>query len=81
MISFMVKLLFDSLKLSGLFSAAVGFIAGSLILVLLDFIPPHKHIASEKGAIHAKMFRAGTLIAIGISLHNLPEGIAVASGY
>jgi ZIP family zinc transporter len=80
MISFM-ELLYDSLKLSGLLSAAMGFIAGSLILFILDFILPHKHMSNEKGTINAKMFRAGTLIAIGISLHNLPEGIAVASGY
>ena len=80
MMAFM-ELLFDSLRLSGLFSAAVGFIAGSLVLFILDFILPHKHIVDEKGTVKAKMFRAGTLIAIGISLHNLPEGIAVASGY
>ena len=80
MVSFM-ELLFDSLKLSGLFPAAVGFIAGSLMLFILDFLLPHKHIVSEKGVIDAKMFRTGTLMAIGISLHNLPEGIAVASGY
>jgi len=80
MLSFM-ELLFDSLRTSGLFPAAVGFIAGTLVLFILDFILPHKHIVSEKGVIDAKMFRTGTLIAIGISLHNLPEGIAVASGY
>ena len=80
MISFM-ELLFDSLRISGLFPAAVGFIAGSLLLFILDFLLPHKHIVSEKGVIKSKMLRTGTLIAIGISLHNLPEGIAVASGY
>jgi len=80
MLSFM-ELLFDSLKISGLFPAAVGFVAGTLVLFFLDFILPHKHIVSEKGVIDAKMLRTGTLIAIGISLHNLPEGIAVASGF
>jgi ZIP family zinc transporter len=80
MLSFM-ELLFDSLRLSGLFAAAVGFIAGTLVLFFLDFLLPHKHVVSEKGVIDAKMLRTGTLIAIGISLHNLPEGIAVASGY
>ncbi len=80
MMSFM-ELLYDSLELYGIFSAAVGFIAGSLVLFLLDYVLPHKHIVNEKGTINAKMFRAGTLIAIGISLHNIPEGIAVASGY
>jgi zinc transporter, ZIP family len=80
MLSFM-GLLFDSLVISGLFPAAVGFIVGILLFFVLDFILPHKHIVDEKGVIDGKMFRTGTLIAIGISLHNLPEGIAVASGY
>jgi ZIP family zinc transporter len=80
MLSFM-ELLVDSLTISGLFAASVGFIAGTLALFFLDIVLPHKHVVSEKGVINAKMFRAGTLIAIGIALHNLPEGIAVASSY
>jgi ZIP family zinc transporter len=80
MLSFM-ELLSDSIRISGLFPAAVGFIAGSLMLFILDFLLPHIHIVSEKGVIDTKMLRTGTLIAIGISLHNLPEGVAVASGY
>jgi ZIP family zinc transporter len=80
MLSFM-ELLYDSFATSGLFPAAVGFVAGSLLLFVLDFLLPHKHIVSEKGVIDTKMLRTGTLMAIGISLHNLPEGIAVASGY
>ncbi|MBT8172330.1 ZIP family metal transporter [Candidatus Bathyarchaeota archaeon] len=80
MLSFM-ELLFDSVMISGFFPAAVGFISGSLLLFLLDFLLPHKHVVSEKGVFKAKMLRSGTLLAIGISLHNIPEGIAVASGY
>jgi len=57
-------------------------VIGSLILFFLDFLLPHEHFSvSEKGVIDAKMFKSGILIAIGISLHNLPEGIAVALGY
>jgi ZIP family zinc transporter len=88
MLSFL-QLLFKSLETSGLFPAASGFIAGSLVLFLLDFFLPHEHFSvSEKGIIDTKILkdarilkRQGLLIAIGISLHNLPEGIAVASGY
>ncbi|UCB60803.1 MAG: ZIP family metal transporter [Candidatus Bathyarchaeota archaeon] len=80
MLSFM-ELLADAMQISGLFPAAVGFIAGLLILFILDFLLPHKHIISERGVIDGKMLRTGMLIAIGISFHNLPEGIAVASGY
>lgn len=80
MLSFM-GLLFDSLTIGGLFPATVGFISGSLLLFFLDFLLPHKHVVSEQGVFKAKMLRSGTLLAIGISLHNIPEGIAVASGY
>lgn len=80
MLSFM-ELLFDSLRISGLFQVAVGFISGTVLLFVLDFLLPHTHIVREKGAIDAKMLRTGTLVAIGIALHNIPEGIAVASGY
>jgi ZIP family zinc transporter len=80
MLSFM-GLLSDSLSISGLFPAAIGFISGTLLLFFLDFLLPHKHVVSEKGVINAKMLRSGTLLAIGISLHNIPEGIAIASGY
>jgi zinc transporter, ZIP family len=80
MLSFM-GLLFDAINISGLFVAATGFIVGILLFFVLDIVLPHKHIVDEKGIIHGKMFRTGTLIAVGISLHNLPEGIAVASGY
>ena len=37
MLSFM-ELLFDSVRNSGLFPAAVGFVAGTLVLFFLDFL-------------------------------------------
>ena len=88
MLSFL-ELLFESLKIGGLFLATSGFMAGSLVLFFLDFLLPHEHFSvSEKGVLDTKILRdarilkrQGLLIAIGISLHNLPEGIAVASGY
>ena len=51
-------------------------------MFFLDFALPHKHFSVyEKGVIDGRFLKSGTLIAIGISLHNFPEGIAVASGY
>ncbi len=81
MLSFL-ELLYESLKASGLFLAATGFITGSVVLFLLDFLLPHWHFSiKETGLVDMKMLKSGSLMAIGISLHNLPEGIAVASGY
>ncbi|MFC1951653.1 ZIP family metal transporter [Chloroflexota bacterium] len=54
-----------------------GFITGILLFFLLDFIVPHIHIV-ESGN---RLFRLGTLVAIGIAIHDLPEGFGIGMGY
>jgi len=77
-----LELMAEALHIADLPFVASGFMVGALVLFSLDFALPHMHFAvSEKGLVDVKLFRSGLLIAIGISLHNLPEGVAVASGY
>lgn len=58
------------------------FSLGALIMIVLDMTIPHIELTSGKGdGKNAKMLRTGTLIAVGITLHNLPEGSMVAAGY
>ena len=58
------------------------FSAGALTMIVLDLIIPHIELtARSKNDRNAKMLRRGTLIAVGITLHNLPEGLVVAAGY
>jgi zinc transporter, ZIP family len=58
------------------------FSLGALIMMALDLAIPHiEPAAREANGKNAKMTRSGTLIAIGIALHNLPEGFVVAAGY
>ena len=66
----------ESLK-AGLLLCFIGFTAGSLLFVLLDFIIPHIHIVESRDSL----LRLGTLIAIGIAIHDLPEGFGIGSGY
>lgn len=37
--------------------------------------------SSHTGAVDQKLINTGMLLAVGITLHNLPEGIAVGAGY
>jgi len=66
----------EALK-AGFFLCFAGFITGSLLFFLLDFILPHVHIVESKSSL----LRLGTLIAIGIAIHDLPEGFGIGSGY
>lgn len=59
--------------------AAVGFFLGALFIFGLDKILPHLHInfkESEKEGIKTPWHRT-TLLTLAITLHNIPEGLAV----
>ena len=59
--------------------AAVGFLCGSMFLFVLDKFTPHLHInfgVEEKEGVKTQLHRT-TLLVLAITLHNIPEGLAV----
>lgn len=59
--------------------AAVGFLLGALFLFALDKKLPHLHInfkEEEKEGVKTQLHRT-TLLVLAITLHNIPEGLAV----
>jgi len=74
-VTFLV-LVSESLK-AGFLIGFAGFITGSLLFFLLDFILPHIHIIESRNSL----LRLGILVAIGIAIHDLPEGFGIGSGY
>ena len=61
--------------------AAVGFWIGVLFLLCLDSIIPHLHMHAEKAeGVHAKLKRT-TMMVLAVTLHNIPEGMAVGVVY
>jgi ZIP family zinc transporter len=59
--------------------AVIGFIVGAIFLFGLDKLMPHLHInfkESEKEGVKSNLHRT-TLLVLAITLHNIPEGLAV----
>jgi len=59
--------------------AAVGFLAGALFIFTLDRFTPHLHInfgVEETEGVQTKLHKT-TLLILAITLHNIPEGLAV----
>ena len=57
--------------------AAIGFLAGILFLLFLDNIIPHLHISGNKPEGPKSKLRNATMLALAVTLHNIPEGMAV----
>lgn len=61
------------------FPAAVGFLGGALFLFFLDKWLPHLHINFPESEIEGMktQWHSTTLLVLAITLHNIPEGLAV----
>lgn len=65
----------------GFIPASVGFLAGIFFLLLLDGVIPHMHMNSDKAeGVHAD-FTKNTMLLLAVTLHNIPEGMAVGVVY
>lgn len=77
------SLLIPSLEMgekSGTFSwlpAAVGFLCGMGFLLLLDTLIPHLHVNSDEPEGVRSHLKKTTMLALAVTLHNIPEGMAV----
>ena len=70
----------DMGKLSFL-PAFIGFWAGVLFLLLLDHLIPHLHVGSEQAEGPKSKLGRTTMMVLAVTLHNIPEGMAVGVVY
>jgi zinc transporter, ZIP family len=66
------------------FPAAVGFLLGGLFLMGIDKILPHLHPNAPMQAaegVNPQRRRRSTLLVLAITLHNIPEGLAVGVSF
>ncbi|MCX6777459.1 MAG: ZIP family metal transporter [Candidatus Micrarchaeota archaeon] len=59
---------------------ALGFLSGAAVLLFFEKITPHVHIILRKRALSSSGKKAA-MFASAISLHNIPEGFAIASAF
>ena len=60
--------------------AAAGFLVGMGFLLLLDEVTPHMHLDNEEEGPRTSLKRT-TMLILAVTLHNIPEGMAVGVVY
>ena len=63
------------------FPAVVGFWIGVLFLLTLDHLIPHLHVGSEQSEGPKSKLGRTTMMVLAVTLHNIPEGMAVGVMY
>lgn len=66
---------------SGWIPAAGGFVLGVLFLLGLDTLMPHLHPGAKTPEGHPSGLRRSSLLFLAVTLHNIPEGMAVGLSF
>ena len=76
-----ITLLWPALQRNGVAPAALGLLCGALLVYLLELAVPHlePHFAPELAAGTDK--RLGILMAAALTLHHIPEGLAIGVAF
>lgn len=54
---------------------------GTGLLAVLHVVIPHIHLVEERGRLDIASLRTSYLVALGLALHDFPEGVAMANAY
>lgn len=56
---------------------AIGFLAGIIFLLLLDYLIPHMHIDKQEEGLKNNKLSKRLKMMLAVTIHNIPEGLAV----
>lgn len=86
-----IELLPMGIDIIGFGKALVLFFAGTIVIFLIDYFIPHEYIMErvlkpkkgnekEQNEKNHALLKVGWLTALGLAIHNFPEGLAVFAG-
>lgn len=69
----------EALELGGTVLPLVFMITGAVTIMAMDLVLPHSHhLSSDRES--SRFARTAYVVALGIAMHDLPEGLAVGAG-
>lgn len=71
----------EALKISSIPNAVIGILLGIICMIACNVIVDKKFKIPPTTDTQKNLLRTGIITSIGLALHNLPEGLAIGSGF
>lgn len=75
-----VELLATATEKVGFEAANLAFFLGIALMLAVDYLTPHEYMWEKCKIQDKKLMKTGMFTAIGIAIHNIPEGLAILFG-
>ena len=76
------ELIPEAINEAGILETTLTVVAGTICIAFLNYLVPHEHLHQEHGTPFAVMpTNTAYLVALGLILHDFPEGFAMANAY
>jgi len=75
------SLILPGIDAGGIWPVMIGIVIGVIFLDAADHLIPHMHFVMGEEGKHTDRLKAVWLFIIAITLHNMPEGLAVGVGF
>jgi ZIP family zinc transporter len=76
-----LELMPEAHESAGALGAGVGLALGALVLWAANRAFPHSHLIQEHGLADTRVIKSVYLVTMGLILHDVPEGFAMANAY
>jgi ZIP family zinc transporter len=77
-----LELFTEAVDISGMMWSVAFFTLGAALMIIMDHLIPHVEFGVwEDGVDDRDMLNSGLTIALGMSLHNFPEGLVISAGF